>query len=408
FVLSLITAVWSLSALISVPPSIGWNDWSAEHLAYTCELTQDKAFVVYSSCGSFYIPLIVMTTVYAKIFLAARKRLRSKGTMARGRNNNKSGGRIKNEGRDKDGLTDNGQGASSAPKIRPLTALPPMVRPLEALNVHKVYKDRERISVSKEKKAAKTLAIIMGVFVLCWLPFFCIYLLKPFCKTKCRIHPKVEETITWLGYINSAINPVIYTIFNMDFRKAFSKYLCFLRRSRRRPRRTMVAATRPCDMHQYMEKLVITDLFTCRTQVFAIVVVSGDSPADFIGNFKQAVNDKCSKYADLYQQSCILSSPAGRSDLSTFTEMACAIYEIYCDKPSTDDSVPVAEASQLPDDGPDQFSRSVRKQCQANQANFLQYCAKNSDHYDKSDLSLRLSCIVYKHYCLKKSRPGLK
>jgi hypothetical protein len=87
-------------------------------------------------------------------------------------------------------------------------------------------KSREKISVSKEKKAAKTLAVIMGVFVLCWLPFFLTYVILPFCDTSCYLHPKVYEAITWLGYINSAINPVIYTIFNMDFRRGFQKLIC--------------------------------------------------------------------------------------------------------------------------------------------------------------------------------------
>jgi len=78
-VLSMIGAVWGCSILISVPPSIGWNDWTTEGLAQTCELTQNRGFVVFSAAGSFYIPLVVMTVVYAKIFVAARKRLRKRG-----------------------------------------------------------------------------------------------------------------------------------------------------------------------------------------------------------------------------------------------------------------------------------------------------------------------------------------
>ena len=29
----------------------------------------------------------------------------------------------------------------------------------------------------------------------------------------------------WLGYSNSALNPVIYTVFNKDFRRAFKRIL---------------------------------------------------------------------------------------------------------------------------------------------------------------------------------------
>lgn len=65
------------SVCISVPPLIGWNDWSGETLKTHCELTTEKAFVVYSASGSFFVPLIVMVIVYVKIFLAARQRIRT-------------------------------------------------------------------------------------------------------------------------------------------------------------------------------------------------------------------------------------------------------------------------------------------------------------------------------------------
>lgn len=70
-----------------------------------------------------------------------------------------------------------------------------------------------------ETKAAKTLAIIVGGFIVCWLPFFTVYLLRPFC-TGCTPNI-VFSVLFWLGYCNSAINPVIYALFSRDFRNAF-------------------------------------------------------------------------------------------------------------------------------------------------------------------------------------------
>ena len=79
--------------------------------------------------------------------------------------------------------------------------------------------NRNKIIVSQEKRAAKTLGIIMGCFVVCWLPFFIVAVLRPFYP----VPPVVTEIITWLGYFNSLINPGIYTFFNQDFRRAFYK-----------------------------------------------------------------------------------------------------------------------------------------------------------------------------------------
>ena len=35
----------------------------------------------------------------------------------------------------------------------------------------------------------------------------------------------------WIGYCNSSLNPVIYTVFNQDFRRSF-KHILFRRRRR--------------------------------------------------------------------------------------------------------------------------------------------------------------------------------
>ena len=83
---------------------------------------------------------------------------------------------------------------------------------------------RNKISVSQEKRAARTLGIIMGGFVLCWLPFFILTLVTGLCE-QCRTPPMVMDTFTWLGYFNSALNPAIYTFFNPDFKKAFKRIL---------------------------------------------------------------------------------------------------------------------------------------------------------------------------------------
>lgn len=86
---------------------------------------------------------------------------------------------------------------------------------------------RKLTKLAKERKAAKTLGIVVGVFILCWLPFFLVNIIVAICGTSCIYKPHIVMSIvTWLGWLNSAMNPVIYACWSRDFRRAFRRVLC--------------------------------------------------------------------------------------------------------------------------------------------------------------------------------------
>ncbi|KAL5289719.1 HTR1A family protein [Megaselia abdita] len=97
----------------------------------------------------------------------------------------------------------------------------------------KVNKRKETLEAKRERKAAKTLAIITGAFVVCWLPFFVMAILLPLCS-ECEFFftDTIASVFLWLGYFNSTLNPVIYTIFSPEFRQAFKRILCGQHRPR--------------------------------------------------------------------------------------------------------------------------------------------------------------------------------
>ncbi|XP_025416746.1 octopamine receptor [Sipha flava] len=258
-----VALVWIASAVISSPPLIGWNDWPDVFDERTpCALTTHPGYVVYSSMGSFYIPLMVMSITYLRIYIATRRRLRrrakqvamSHGGGGQAQLSHDASKRTAAGGKKKVAAAEaTGDSASSSDEVDAATSTggggggtaaahhqqqqhqggskhrgtPPRARAATSVGKHvnQLLEHKQRISLSKERKAAKTLGVIMGVFVVSWLPFFVIYLFFPFCKSCCPPSKVLVNVVTWLGYLNSTVNPIIYTRCNMDFRRSFKKIL---------------------------------------------------------------------------------------------------------------------------------------------------------------------------------------
>lgn len=82
-----------------------------------------------------------------------------------------------------------------------------------------------RSRLSRDKKVAKSLAVIVGVFGLCWAPYTLLMIIRAACHGQCVQH-YMYETSFWLLWVNSSINPVLYPLCHSSFKRAFSKLLC--------------------------------------------------------------------------------------------------------------------------------------------------------------------------------------
>ncbi|TRY56694.1 hypothetical protein DNTS_012967 [Danionella cerebrum] len=82
-----------------------------------------------------------------------------------------------------------------------------------------------RFRLSRDKKVAKSLAVIVCVFALCWAPYTLLMIIRAACHGQCVQHYLYEISF-WLLWINSSINPVLYPLCHSSFRRAFNKLLC--------------------------------------------------------------------------------------------------------------------------------------------------------------------------------------
>ena len=74
-------------------------------------------------------------------------------------------------------------------------------------------------------KAALTLVVIVGQFLLCWLPYFAFHLHLTL-NASSKIPTDVEDTVTWLAYSSFAANPFFYGLLNRQIREELWKLRC--------------------------------------------------------------------------------------------------------------------------------------------------------------------------------------
>ncbi|NXO04560.1 ADA2B protein, partial [Rhinopomastus cyanomelas] len=195
-----IVVVWSIAAAISLPPLVYKGNKKAAATAAgqrpQCKLNEEAWYVLASSVGSFFAPCLIMIGVYLRIYLIARRRHRSRPSAR-------------------------GEPAAGCPTVATRTGQVVLAR-REAPSAWR----RRKTLVKREKRFTFVLAVVIGVFVLCWFPFFFLYSLGALCPRRCRVPDGIFQFFFWIGYCNSSLNPVIYTVFNRDFRRAFRRLLC--------------------------------------------------------------------------------------------------------------------------------------------------------------------------------------
>ncbi len=184
----IIAVCWILSVVIGLTPMLGWNRHVAAGTNSSCpqgmteclfEKVVTMGYMVYFNFfGCVLTPLLAMLAIYARIFMAARRQLRQ----------------------------------------------------MEQKLVHlQGYAHREgyssRSTLQREVHAAKSLAIIVGLFAICWLPLHIINCFTLFCPQCDRPQDWVMYLAIILSHANSVVNPFIYAYRIRDFRHTFRRII---------------------------------------------------------------------------------------------------------------------------------------------------------------------------------------
>ncbi|XP_043854130.1 5-hydroxytryptamine receptor 6 [Dromiciops gliroides] len=200
--LALILAAWSLAALASfLPTHMGWHQqgrltphnataeasWADLAPGGQCRLLASLPFVLVASGLTFFLPSVAISFTYCRILVTARKQAVQVASLA------------------------TNMEALQVPRTSNLTA--------------SASSENRRFAAKHSRKALKaslTLGILLGMFFVAWLPFFVANVIQ----TVCDCIPQVFfDVLTWLGYCNSTMNPIIYPLFMRDFKRAMAKFV---------------------------------------------------------------------------------------------------------------------------------------------------------------------------------------
>ncbi|XP_055368294.1 histamine H2 receptor-like isoform X2 [Betta splendens] len=187
--------VWTVSVAVSfLPIHLGWNTangtvqnlgpWAQEG---KCRFELNRPYVLIDSLLTFYLPLVAMCWTYLQILRIARAQAK--------------------------------RTAGARPAF--VTRYNSRTSPTTSTTLV----SGATAAALREHKATVTLAAVIGAFVVCWLPYFLLFTLLGL-----KEHPDPSvlpefQIVQWLGYANSALNPILYAALNRDFRSAYTHLL---------------------------------------------------------------------------------------------------------------------------------------------------------------------------------------
>uniref|UniRef100_A0A3Q3X4K8 G-protein coupled receptors family 1 profile domain-containing protein n=1 Tax=Mola mola TaxID=94237 RepID=A0A3Q3X4K8_MOLML len=199
---AVIAMVWAASVVLGLSTMFGWPSYgtlssigAAHCLLHWGHSEHRRVFSVLFSVTCFLLPAVVIFAVYCNVYKVARMAARQHGPLP---------------------LWTNSQLKHRSDSINSQTTI------ITTRNApRRIMRERP----FGGGKAALTLVVIVGQFLVCWLPYFAFHLHLTMNATP-KIPDDLEEAVTWLAYSSFAVNPFFYGLLNRQIREE----LCKLRR----------------------------------------------------------------------------------------------------------------------------------------------------------------------------------
>uniref|UniRef100_A0A3Q2PH29 Si:ch211-213o11.11 n=1 Tax=Fundulus heteroclitus TaxID=8078 RepID=A0A3Q2PH29_FUNHE len=201
---AVVVMVWVASAILGFSTVFGWPSYdlrsiSAAHCSiHWSHRDHRRIFSALFSITCFCLPAVVIFAVYCNVYKVARVAARQHGPLPSWTN------------------------AQVKPRSDSINSQTTIIT--TRLAPHRITRRRPFIG----SKAALTLVIIVGQFLICWLPYFAFHL-HLILNSKPHAPNDLEEVVTWLAYSSFAMNPFFYGLLNRQIREELLKLRrCYL------------------------------------------------------------------------------------------------------------------------------------------------------------------------------------
>lgn len=185
-----IISLWTYAILFTVIAMAGWPLYPTSLYHGYCVFNVEPAYSLVSSVINFVIPTIIMCALYYRIYKVAKAHARridrhEKFSHTNVEYHSNIGSCSTTNGTDK-----------------------------------KNFK-----SLTKNIKAAKTIALLVSAFLFCWMPYTLYSCISILCGKPCyeSISGNVSSVTLLIAYTNCALNPFLYAFHNRDFRESFRR-----------------------------------------------------------------------------------------------------------------------------------------------------------------------------------------
>ncbi|EDO34093.1 predicted protein, partial [Nematostella vectensis] len=214
-----IFTLWGYSIMFAVVPLIGWRRSDVSVIDGQCIFNITHVYSALSSVVNFLLPVILTAYLYVRIFMIAHRHAPGAATQQ-----NTDHKRLAKTATFR---SEKHKGKASVSRISVCRVIRESLcsqgKKKTRIDFHKssasVTRAAEAGAMYRNIRAARTVAVIVFAFFLCWAPFTVLSVTMATCYTCTHaVSSELFSALLLLGYTNSALNPFLYSFKDKRFR----------------------------------------------------------------------------------------------------------------------------------------------------------------------------------------------